>query len=61
VWQYLLLRRIIVCWHRSTEVEGAQWLMEAQRKLKLAHWIDDHRQALSAPVHSEIITSTAGR
>jgi Ser/Thr protein kinase RdoA (MazF antagonist) len=61
VWQYLLLRRIIVCWHRSTEGEGGQWLMEAQRKLKLAHWIDDHRQALSAPLRSVTIFSTAGR
>jgi Ser/Thr protein kinase RdoA (MazF antagonist) len=49
VWQFLLLRRVIVCWRRALEARAGQWRIEAQRKLALAHWIDSHREGLSYP------------
>jgi Ser/Thr protein kinase RdoA (MazF antagonist) len=49
VWQFLLLRRVIVCWRRALETPAGQWQAEAQRKLNLAHWIEDHRGLLSNP------------
>jgi homoserine kinase type II len=40
VWQFLLLRRVIVCWQRYGDTRARFWLEEAQHKLNLAHWLD---------------------
>lgn len=61
VWQFLLLRRVIVCWHRFLETAAGQWQAEAQRKLDLAHWIEDHREILLDPSGSKRIQTRVGR
>lgn len=47
VWQFLTLRRAIVCWHRYTQTEASNWLSEALQKLELAQWLDHSREMLT--------------
>jgi len=47
VWQFLTLRRLIVCWYRYTTTRAPGWLAEAQRRLELASWIDERHSQLS--------------
>lgn len=47
VWQFLNLRRLIVCWHRYSTTRAPQWLVEAQRRLDLARWLVNHQGLLS--------------
>lgn len=39
VWQFLTLRRLIVCWYRCCTTGAEHWLAEARQRLKLAHWL----------------------
>jgi Ser/Thr protein kinase RdoA (MazF antagonist) len=47
VWQFLNLRRLIVCWHRYSTTRASQWLVEARRRSDLAGWLVDHQGSLS--------------
>lgn len=47
VWQFLTLRRVVVLWQRYWKTGARSWLVEAQRKLDLACWIIEHRQAFA--------------
>jgi Ser/Thr protein kinase RdoA (MazF antagonist) len=47
VWQFLTLRHTIVCWQRHATTRASHWRTEAQRLVKLAHWIDEHKSLLS--------------
>jgi Ser/Thr protein kinase RdoA (MazF antagonist) len=51
VWQFLTLRRIMVCWHRYCQTHSENWLKEAERKLNLAKWIDDNYDTLSCLIN----------
>lgn len=46
VWQFLTLRRVIVCWERYCRTHDAQWRVEAAHKLALAQWIAANQQPL---------------
>ena len=60
-WQFLLLRRVIVCWRYAVDTPARQWQAEAQRKLALAHWIDGHREGLSIADGSGRVQVSTGR
>jgi Ser/Thr protein kinase RdoA (MazF antagonist) len=47
VWQFLVLRRIIVCWYRYLQTDSTHWLNEALRKLELAQWLTRRQQMLA--------------
>jgi Ser/Thr protein kinase RdoA (MazF antagonist) len=47
VWQFVTLRRVIVCWQRFAQTHDHHWLAEAHTKLALAQWIHRHQQRLS--------------
>lgn len=47
VWQFLTLRRVIVCWYRYCTTHATQWLIEAQHKLKLIDWLIANQQTLA--------------
>ena len=47
VWQFLLLRRTIVCWHRFLNTQADSLFNEAQHKLQLAYWIERNRGRLA--------------
>lgn len=42
VWQFLSLRRSIVCWFNFCCGGGNHWMEEAQRKMGIVHWIQEH-------------------
>jgi homoserine kinase type II len=46
VWEFLTLRRLIVCWHRYCQNGKAIWAKEAQEKLKKARWIESNKALL---------------
>lgn len=48
VWQFITLRRVIVCWQRFAQTPDHRWLAEAHTKLALAQWISQHQQQLSS-------------
>jgi hypothetical protein len=46
VWEYLSLRRLIVCWSRALETDQGKWLVEAMDRLVIIDWIASHKEAL---------------
>ena len=49
VWQFLALRRAIVCCYRFARTDSSRWAREARERLELAEWAVDHRQAMTTP------------
>ena len=47
VWQFLTIRRIIVCWYRYGQDHSTRWLREAQQKIELYQWIKAQQKNLS--------------
>jgi Ser/Thr protein kinase RdoA (MazF antagonist) len=48
VWEYLVLRRVVVCWDRYRRTGGPSWLEEAEAKLLLASSIAARADTLAA-------------
>ena len=46
VWEYLSLRRLIVCWSRALETGQKKWLVEALDRLRMIDWIASHTQSM---------------
>ena len=46
VWEFLTLRRLIVCWHRYCQNGKAIWAKEAKEKLNKARWIENNKALL---------------
>jgi Ser/Thr protein kinase RdoA (MazF antagonist) len=46
VWEYLSLRRFIVCWGRALETGHKNWLVEAQDRMRMIDWITTHKDAM---------------
>jgi len=47
VWQFLSLRRAIVCWYNFCNGRGSRWTDEAQRRLDIVTWVNDHPRVFS--------------
>jgi Ser/Thr protein kinase RdoA (MazF antagonist) len=47
VWQYLTLRRVVVCWHRAIMTGARQWADEARTRLDLARWLEQQQKILA--------------
>lgn len=47
VWQFLSLRRTIVCWYNFCNGGGRRWTDEAQRRLGIVTWVDEHPRVFS--------------
>jgi Ser/Thr protein kinase RdoA (MazF antagonist) len=43
VWEYLSLRRLIVCWSRGLETGQKKWLVEALDRMRIIDWITTHK------------------
>ena len=43
VWEYLSLRRLIVCWSRALETGQKKWLVEALDRMQIIDWIATHK------------------
>lgn len=43
VWEYLSLRRLIVCWSRALETSQTKWLVEALDRIWIIDWITMHK------------------
>jgi Ser/Thr protein kinase RdoA (MazF antagonist) len=43
VWEYLSLRRLIVCWNRALETGQEKWLSEAMDRMRMIDWITTHK------------------
>ena len=43
VWEYLSLRRLIVCWSRALETGQKKWLVEARDRMHMINWISIHK------------------
>ena len=43
VWEYLSLRRLIICWSRALETGQKKWLMEALDRMQIIDWITKHK------------------
>jgi Ser/Thr protein kinase RdoA (MazF antagonist) len=43
VWEYLSLRRLIVCWSRALETGQKKWLVEALDRMRMIDWITIHK------------------
>lgn len=50
VWEYLSLRRLIVCWRRALETGQKKWLVEARDRMRMIDWIAIHKDAILKPV-----------
>jgi len=48
VWQFLLIRRVIVCWYNYCMTRANRWWTEIQHHLKRMDWIVDNREKLLA-------------
>ncbi len=46
VWEYLSLRRLIVCWSRALETGQKKWLAEALDRMQIIDWITIHKDDL---------------
>jgi Ser/Thr protein kinase RdoA (MazF antagonist) len=44
VWQYLALRRFVVCLDRYCQTGEGSWLIEAARRMRSARWAERHEQ-----------------
>ncbi len=44
VWEFLSLRRLIVCWTRALETGQKKWLVEALDRLQMIDWITTHKE-----------------
>lgn len=42
VWEYMSLRRLIVCWSRALETGQKKWLVEALDRMWIVDWITTH-------------------
>lgn len=47
VWQFLSLRRVIVCWSRFSETGEPRWMQEARHKLALANWLGKNESKIA--------------
>ncbi|HET6597165.1 MAG TPA: phosphotransferase [Anaerolineales bacterium] len=43
VWEYLSLRRLIVCWSRVLETGQKKWLAESLDRMQIIDWITTHK------------------
>jgi Ser/Thr protein kinase RdoA (MazF antagonist) len=43
VWEYLSLRRLIVCWSRALEIDEKKWREEALDRMRTIDWIAIHK------------------
>lgn len=43
VWEYLSIRRLIVCWNRALETGQKKWLAEALDRMQIIDWITIHK------------------
>jgi Ser/Thr protein kinase RdoA (MazF antagonist) len=43
VWQFLNIRRAIVCWHRYCETHANQWLLQARHNLRWVNWVTNNQ------------------
>lgn len=43
VWEYLSLRRLLVCWSRVLETGQKKWLTEALDRMQMIDWITTHK------------------
>ena len=43
VWQFLTLRRLVVCWDRYCRTQDKRWQLESKRRLELFHWLEDKK------------------
>jgi Ser/Thr protein kinase RdoA (MazF antagonist) len=43
VWEYLSLRRLVVCWSRVLETGQKKWLTEALDRIQMIDWITTHK------------------
>ena len=43
VWEYLSLRRLIVCWSRALETGQKKWLVESLDRMQIIDWITMHK------------------
>jgi Ser/Thr protein kinase RdoA (MazF antagonist) len=46
IWQYVLLRRVIMCWDRYRDRGEMSNLNEAQRRLERLDWVNRHKEDL---------------
>ncbi|HWQ14619.1 MAG TPA: phosphotransferase [Roseiflexaceae bacterium] len=46
VWQYLTLRRLIVCWRRAASTGARHWADESRTRLELARWLEEQQGTL---------------
>jgi len=46
VWEYLSLRRLVVCWSRALETGQKKWLVEALDRMQIVDWITIHKDDL---------------
>jgi Ser/Thr protein kinase RdoA (MazF antagonist) len=43
IWQFVRMRRAIVCWHRYCKTYDKRWLLEARDRLNEAIWMGEHQ------------------